>query len=78
MPCLISIQGEEAVQQKLEDCYINWAIYEDILKEMEENGYNQSQQQCQHKLKHPKNALRKAQDATNRVGTGQAVPFTRN
>ncbi|KAG7488466.1 hypothetical protein MATL_G00033010 [Megalops atlanticus] len=74
--CLISIWAEESVQRKLEDSYHNRAIYEEISKKMEGNGYSRSWLQCQRKIKHLRNAFRKAKDSNNKSGRDSiSCPF---
>lgn len=49
--CLIAIWSEESIHWKLDDTYHNWRIYEDISRQMAEQGYSCTWLQCQRKIK---------------------------
>lgn len=49
-----SLFHQKIPSKKLDNSYSNRAIYEDIVRRMEENGYNCSWQQRQCKIKHLK------------------------
>ena len=48
---LISIWGEESVQSRLDCAHRNRHIFEQIVREMSDKGYEKTWQQCRTKIK---------------------------
>ena len=48
---LLSLQGDESVQRKLDKAHRNRDIYEAIARDMAEQGYERTWQQCRTKIK---------------------------
>ena len=48
---LLSIWGDETVQRRLDSAHRNRDIYQAIARDMEEQGYERTWQQCRTKIK---------------------------
>ena len=68
---LISIWGQEEVQQKLQECKKNKSVYEIVAKEMKEAGYDRTFQQCRDKIKKLKVEYKKVKDKKKKTGEGK-------
>ncbi|XP_041647614.1 myb/SANT-like DNA-binding domain-containing protein 2 [Cheilinus undulatus] len=66
--CLISLWSEGTIQEKLKDTYRNRSIYEEISRDMVNNGFERSWKQCQRKIKHLKSMYRKEKESNNNTG----------
>ena len=68
---LISIWGQEEVQQKLQECKKNKSIYEEIAKQMKEAGCERTFQQCRDKIKKLNVDYKKVKDKKKKIGEGK-------
>lgn len=67
---LISIWGEESVQSRLDSAHRNRHIFEQIARDMSENGYEKTWQQCRTKMK---NLIQKYRKVLNRIILGFCI-----
>ncbi|CAM4569479.1 unnamed protein product [Leuciscus chuanchicus] len=73
---LLTLWGEESVQDKIKGSYRNISVFEDISAAMAEQGYRRSWLQCQRKMKSLKSKYKEVKDHNNRSGNGQITfPF---
>uniref|UniRef100_A0A3B3IG73 Myb/SANT-like DNA-binding domain-containing protein n=1 Tax=Oryzias latipes TaxID=8090 RepID=A0A3B3IG73_ORYLA len=74
--CLLSLWGDETVQAKLQGCYRNKSLYEDISRDMGKHGFKRSWLQCQRKIKSLKSKSKSVKDHNNKSGNSRATfPF---
>uniref|UniRef100_A0A3P9JJV0 Myb/SANT-like DNA-binding domain-containing protein n=1 Tax=Oryzias latipes TaxID=8090 RepID=A0A3P9JJV0_ORYLA len=74
--CLLSLWGDETVQAKLQGCYRNKSLYEDISRDMGRHGFKRSWLQCQRKIKSLKSKYKSVKDHNNKSGNSRATfPF---
>uniref|UniRef100_A0A8C7Y6B5 Myb/SANT-like DNA-binding domain-containing protein n=1 Tax=Oryzias sinensis TaxID=183150 RepID=A0A8C7Y6B5_9TELE len=68
--------GDETVQAKLQGCYQNKSLYEDISRDMGKHGFKRSWLQCQGKIKSLKSKYKSVKDHNNKSGNSRATfPF---
>ena len=68
---LISLWGEENIQQQLDGAVRNKTIYEDIAKKMSNYGYKRDWTQCRNKIKNLKKEYRTVKDHNRETGKGR-------
>ena len=68
---LISIWGEDRIQEELDGAVRNQAIFNSIAKKMEEKGYDRDWQQCRNKIKNLKKEYRQIKDHNGQTGRGR-------
>ena len=68
---LISIWGEDRIQEELDGAVRNQAIFNSIAKKMEEKGYVRDWQQCRNKIKNLKKEYRQIKDHNGQTGRGR-------
>ena len=67
---LISIWGEDRIQEELDGAVRNQAIFNSIAKKMEEKGYDRDWQQCRNKIKNLKKSIDKLRIIMGKLGEG--------
>ena len=67
---LISIWGEDRIQEELDGAVRNQAIFNSIAKKMEEKGYDRDWQQRRNKIKNLKKEYRQIKDHNGQTGRG--------
>ena len=67
---LISLWGEESIQDQLEQCSKNRRIYDKISAGMKEAGYERTTVQCRDKIKKLRGFYKKAKDHNGLTGRG--------
>ena len=70
---LISIWGEENIQEELDGAVRNQVIFNDIATKMREKGYVRDWQQCRTKIKNLKKEYRQTKDHNGQTGRGRKV-----
>ena len=68
---LISVWGEENVQQQLDGAVRNKTVYEQVAKKMNNYGYKRDWVQCRNKIKNLKKEYRTVKDHNNETGRGR-------
>lgn len=68
---LITLWGEEGVQEQLEGAKRNKHVYEKLAKEMQKRGSAKTAEQCRAKMKKLKLEYRKIKDKHNQTGQGR-------
>ena len=68
---LISVWGEENVQQQLDGAVRNKVVYEQVAKKMNNYGYKRDRLQCRNKIKNLKKEYRTVKDHNNETGRGR-------
>ena len=68
---LISIWGEDRIQEELDGAVRNQAIFSSIAKKMEEKGYDRDWLQCRNKIKNLKKEYRQIKDHNGQTGRGR-------
>ena len=68
---LISIWGEDRIQEELDGAVRNQAIFSSIAKKMEEKGYDRDWLQCRNKIKNFKKEYRQIKDHNGQTGRGR-------
>ena len=68
---LISLWGEENIQQQLDGAVRNKTIYEEIAKKMSNYGYKRDWTQCRNKIKNLKKEYRTIKDHNRETGKGR-------
>lgn len=69
--CLISLWGEQSVQDKIKGSYRNKSVFEDLSAAMAEQGFKRSWLQCQRKIKSLKSKYKEVKDHNNKSGNGR-------
>ena len=70
---LISIWGEDNIQEELDGAVRNQVIFNDIAAKMREKGYERDWQQCRTKIKNLKKEYRQIKDHNGQTGRGRKV-----
>lgn len=70
---LISLWGEEGVQEQLEGSKRNKHVYTNISKALAKKNINRDCEQCRAKIKKLKLDYRKAKDKNGKTGRGRAT-----
>ena len=70
---LISIWGEENIQEELDGAVRNQVIFNDIATKMREKGYERDWKQCRTKIKNLKKEYRQTKDHNGQTGRGRKV-----
>ena len=70
---LISIWGEENIQDQLDGAVRNQTIFDNIATKMREKGYERDWQQCRTKIKNLKKEYRQTKDHNGQTGRGRKV-----
>ena len=65
---LIELWSEDGVQAQLEGCRKNQHVYEKIVDQLKDAGYERTVEQCRYKMKKLKQDYRKIVDSTNKTG----------
>ncbi|KAL0149633.1 hypothetical protein M9458_055160 [Cirrhinus mrigala] len=68
---LLTLWGEESVQDKIKGSYRNKSVFEDISAAMAEKGYRRSWLQCQRKVKALKSKYKEVKDHNSKSGNGR-------
>ena len=71
MSALITIWGDEYIQEQLDGATRIRTIFETIAKRLQESGYNRDWQQCRAKLKNLKAEYKKIKDHNGVTGNGR-------
>ena len=70
---LISIWGEDNIQEELDGAVRNQVIFNNIATKMRERGYERDWQQCRTKIKNLKKEYRQTKDHNGQTGRGRKV-----
>ena len=70
---LISIWGEDNIQDQLDGAVRNQTIFDNIATKMREKGYERDWQQCRTKIKNLKKEYRQTKDHNGQTGRGRKV-----
>jgi hypothetical protein len=70
---LISIWGEDNIQEWLDGAVRNEVIFNNILTKMREKGYERDWQQCRTKIKNLKKECRQTKDHNGQTGRGKKI-----
>ena len=70
---LISIWGEDNIQEELDGAVRNQVIFNNIATKMHERGYERDWQQCRTKIKNLKKEYRQTKDHNGQTGRGRKV-----
>ena len=70
---LISIWGEDNIQDQLDGAVRNQTIFNNIATKMREKGYERDWQQCRTKIKNLKKEYRQTKDHNGQTGRGRKV-----
>ena len=75
---LITIWGEENVQEELDGAVRNKTVFQNISKKMVEQGYSRDGEQCKTKIKNLKEQYRAVKDHNGETGRGRIcyISFT--
>lgn len=68
---LISIWGEDNIQEELDGAVRNQVIYSTIARKMHQKGYEREWQQCRTKIKNLKKEYRQTKDHNGQTGRGR-------
>ena len=68
---LISIWGEDNIQEELDGAVRNQVIYSTIARKMQQKGYEREWQQCRTKIKNLKKEYRQTNDHNGQTGRGR-------
>ena len=70
---LVSIWGEDNIQEELDGAVRNQVIFNNIATKMREKGYERNWQQCRTKIKNLKKEYRQTKDHNGQTGRGRKV-----
>lgn len=68
---LIEEWGDERIQEQLEGCTRNKAVYEKVARALDASGHNRTAVQCREKIKKLKKDYRKIKDHNGKTGRGR-------